>query len=399
MGQICLVLSGVLLARLLGPTYRGYLALLLLFATILSQIGSLGLPFSVSYYLAKGCRRSAILRRIWGPVALQVSVLVVIQLIALNWYVQDKPAEVRTAAFLSLLAVPAAFAQDIGLGVLQGEQRFVIFNLLRLQIALYNSAAILLLFLAGKGTLVPTTMALMGGAMAAGAIAFGFATLGPEPTATRNAPDSRRLLAFGLKGLLGSVYPVEVFRLDQAIVGLFLSPAALGLYVVAVSITNLPRLIAQGVAMVAYPRIAHEPIAARRRPAVWRYFWLALGLSLPLVLGLEVGANLIVPLFFGHTFVGAVSVSRILLIGAIFMSAKRILSEGLKGAGHPSAGTISEAVSFACLLPLMVALTGLWKLNGVAVAFTISSAAGLVALLAIERKARTSDIGFLQNPH
>ena len=48
---------------------------------------------------------------------------------------------------------------------------------------------------------------------------------------------------------------METFRLDQAVVGLFLTPAALGLYVVGLAFANLPRFIAQSVGYIAYPRI------------------------------------------------------------------------------------------------------------------------------------------------
>ena len=40
------------------------------------------------------------------------------------------------------------------------------------------------------------------------------------------------------------------------VIGLFLAPAALGLYVVAQAFTNLPRFISESVGAVAYPNIA-----------------------------------------------------------------------------------------------------------------------------------------------
>ena len=66
------------------------------------------------------------------------------------------------------------------------------------------------------------------------------------------------LLRFGIRGWLGTATPSEALRLDQVIVGLLLSPSALGLYVVGGSFSNLPRFIAQSVGLVAYPRIAAE---------------------------------------------------------------------------------------------------------------------------------------------
>ena len=55
--------------------------------------------------------------------------------------------------------------------------------------------------------------------------------------------------------------------LDQAVVGLFMPPSVLGLYVVAVAFTNLPRFVGQSIGMVAYPTVANarDPLEARRR--------------------------------------------------------------------------------------------------------------------------------------
>ncbi len=64
------------------------------------------------------------------------------------------------------------------------------------------------------------------------------------------------MVAFGAKGLLGANSPIEYYRVDQAVVGLFLTPVALGLYSVALAFTNLPRSIANSLGVVAYPHVA-----------------------------------------------------------------------------------------------------------------------------------------------
>jgi hypothetical protein len=67
-----LVASGVLVARTLGPENRGYLALLALFPAILSELGNLGLPLAVTYYIARDrTHAAAIARSGVGPFLLQ----------------------------------------------------------------------------------------------------------------------------------------------------------------------------------------------------------------------------------------------------------------------------------------------------------------------------------------
>ena len=51
--QLTLVVTGIVLARALGPENRGHLALLVLITALMSALGPLGLPYALSYSLAR----------------------------------------------------------------------------------------------------------------------------------------------------------------------------------------------------------------------------------------------------------------------------------------------------------------------------------------------------------
>ena len=70
-GQLMLVASGILVARALGVEGRGQLAVIVLVPSVLSQLGTLGVPLAVTYYVARdpdGGRR--LLRSLAGSVRL-----------------------------------------------------------------------------------------------------------------------------------------------------------------------------------------------------------------------------------------------------------------------------------------------------------------------------------------
>ncbi len=147
---------------------------------------------------------------------------------------------------------------------------------------------------------------------------------------------------FGLKSLFGSVSPIDALRLDQAIVGLLLTPVALGFYVVAQAFTNLPRIVAYSIGAVAYPQVAahKDPTAARR--VLWRYFFIGVALAALVTVALGVAAGELVTVFFGSEFGEATSIARILLLGTLFMAARRVLTDGVNGLGHPGLGTLGR---------------------------------------------------------
>ena len=51
--QSVLVVTGPLLARMLGPSGRGYLAALILWPLVITQLGNLGIPSALTYSVAR----------------------------------------------------------------------------------------------------------------------------------------------------------------------------------------------------------------------------------------------------------------------------------------------------------------------------------------------------------
>jgi len=186
------------------------------------------------------------------------------------------------------------------------------------------------------------------------------------------------MFRYGIKDYAGGLSPVETFRFDLAAIGLFLNPADLGVYVVALSFTNLPRFVAQSIGAIAFPRAAHD-VDGRR--TMWQFTFLAAGLTAIVVVLLEATAGVLVPFFFGSDFSGSVEITRILLVGAFFFSVRRVLTDGAKGIGSPGLGSIAEISSWISLVPLLAILMPAFGLEGVAAAIAISSGLSLLVLI------------------
>ena len=94
--QLLVIVSGVLVARSLGPEDRGYLALLIVISAVCALAGTLGLPSAVTYYIA---REPSQARRIASSLA---------------WVgaVQVAPGFVLQAAALAALALPTRRTSD-----------------------------------------------------------------------------------------------------------------------------------------------------------------------------------------------------------------------------------------------------------------------------------------------
>lgn len=366
-GQALLVISGILVARILGPEGRGYLALLVVFPVILSQLGSLGLPQAATYFIAMNRDDArAVYNMLKMPFIRQVLVLVIIHLVIVYLYVRHEPGEVILSGYLSLIVIPGMLAQEYGLAALQGCQQYMAFNVIRLMPATIYTILILSIFLTQVGSLPSIAFVwvcsyVIVGLFVAYFVRYDALGLAGKKNDTRS-PSFSQMIKFGLKGLIGTVSPMQNFRLDQLVAGLFLSPAALGLYVVGQAFTNLVHFIAQSASMVEYPAVAANGNNKTARQLIWRFFASVSIMNGVVVFTLIALMPILITFFFGKAFSESIPIARLLLLGAYFESLRRILVEGMKGMGKPEVSTWAEVSMyplFAVLAPILILHYGL----------------------------------------
>lgn len=383
--QVTLVVTGVVVARALGPEDRGYLGMITVAVLIGWQLGGLGIPYALTYVGGRMPRSLLHVMGLLRPTLLLQTVIATVACgIGLAILTLKTPSYVALGAALAVAATGPIILFRCALGVLQGLRRFTPFNVLRvLPNAIFSVVALLMIasgardlvlyagaWAASQVLVVP--MALRSAKMAAAEAA--------DPSPGYEAPSRRWILSFGRRALLGGAPPLESYKLDQAAVAIFLSPVVMGYYVVALAFTNLPRFIAQGFGMVATPSVAGRDSHASARRAMWRFFWAAIPAYTAVVAPLWLLAPELVPLFFGSEFAPAVKLMRILLLATLLYCARQVLSDAARGAGYPGAGSVGEMAALISALPLFVVFIPLWHETGVAYALAASSAVALLTV-------------------
>lgn len=385
-GQLTLLVSGIMSARILGAEGRGYFALYVLFPTVLVSIFGLGLPQALTFYISKNRALALpITRLVYLPVGIQLLVIALLLNVVLRVYQYYEPRADQVIGYLTICVVPGMLLQQYGQSVLQGIGRFRAFNITRLLMPSLYALMIVALYLKGDAQLID--VALIWVAATSIAAALTLIVVRHELRAKSNVfvetdlPRLGSMMRFGLRGLVGNMSPVEVLRFDQLIAGIMLSPVALGLYVVAQAFTSLPRLIGQSVGMIVYPVIAAEQDRSNNMEKVWRVFWVVCGINAPVTILLIVLMPILVPLFFGPEFESSVVLAQILLVGALLYSVRRPLVEGGRGLGFPGISTCAELSVYPWLLISAFLIIPYFGVTGLAV--TVSVAFGFALLVAV----------------
>lgn len=345
--QVALLLSGALSARLLGVRGRGYLALLMLLPNLLVLIGGLGLPQAATFYIANRGGAHAIFGSLKRSLKIQLVVLTLLHVAFVVVFLDQSRQEFQLAGWVTVGVTPALLLRFFGLSFLQGTAEYRLFNVSRLLPPALYAIGVLALFLGPGADLVQVTLVWTVANVIAGGLTalMGWRAIQRQPIGdvSGSSLGIGEMIRFGLRGLIGWSSPLDSFKLDQLFAGLILSPIALGYYVAAQAFVNLPRSLAQSVAVIAFPNIARragENMVLRR--SMWHFIFVVGIVSAIVVLLLCAAVPYLVPLFFGRSFTPAVPLARILLLGGWALAVRRILVECARGLGYPVISSYTE---------------------------------------------------------
>ena len=290
-------------------------------------------------------------------------------------------AAIGSAELMLVGFLPASLVGTYMLGVLNGRQHLVQFQVLRGLVMLVTAAVLTGEWLAGALTVRHAVYAYIG-ANAFIVFVLVFVLLRLEhprlETSRRLAGD---LVGFGLRSHTSNVSVLLNNNVDQLLVSVTLSPALLGLYTVASTMGDVVTVVGYSVAPVALPLVAARQGDEERRTRARGMVAATLVLSLALALPLFVFAPQILDGVFGHPFHGASTSARLLVAGAVMFSVNRSLEAVLKAVGRPLAAGMAELVALGVTAASIAVLLPLFGLVGAASASILAAAASGMLLM------------------
>ncbi|MBJ7519188.1 MAG: oligosaccharide flippase family protein [Solirubrobacteraceae bacterium] len=390
---VALLITGSLAARILGPTDRGYFALLVLVPSLVCQVGGLGISLALTHYVAAGeigaSQGLRLLRRVLALQVAAVTVASVVVGIALNL---GHPGYVMGAVLIAASFAVTTYLKEYTVGLVQASGRSVSANLLKAFSPVAGAVGLTALYVGGAESLTAVVVVWAATEWISSALLVVVTRMYLRRDAPGGDVDSAvsraRILEFGRAAYFSYLSPLDTFRLDQLYVGVALSATALGYYAAGAAFTTIPRVLAHSVGLTAAPLIARQRFGARvsvRRTGLV-LGGLAIGTSAVTALAVGLSAEWLVPALYGDAFRPAIALTQILMVGGFLFAVRRILIDVLRGVGRPAAGWRSEVgglVVFAVLAPVLSAADAE---AGVAWAFTIAAAVNVGSLLWRERR-------------
>mgnify|MGYP002777204152 CR=1 FL=1 len=375
------VATGVITARSLGANGRGELAAMTLWPQFLAYTLTLGLPSAVIYNFkrypeAESSLFSAtlLLSSGLGVVASLVGVAFMPQ-----WLSQYSPTVIQIAQGFMVTAPLALWSLTLT-AMLEAQGEFAIANHTRYLLPL--STLVLLAGLAAFHWLTPLSAGL---AYILPSIPVTFYLMyclwqRLHPTWQAIGQSCQRLLGYGIRSYGVDLMGTLSQQIGQVLVVGLLSPASMGMYTVALSLSRMLNVFQSSIVTVLLPKAAARPI-----PEVIALTGRAARVSMTFTLLIAGGVMLLGPfllhLLYGNEFVGAVQVLRILVIEVVLSSTVWVLAQAFMAAGRPGIVTLLQGVGLGLSIPLMLVLIPPYGLEGAGIALLISTIARLIFIL------------------
>jgi O-antigen/teichoic acid export membrane protein len=343
--QLFVILLGLgtasLAARVLGPTGLGQYAIAMLLPTLLATFLNLGISPANVFFVGRGSVNAKVAARasfqIWAGLALAGAVAAA--LIIPLYGQQIFPGVTSSMLWLALLVFPLVLLQVYLASVLQGLQDFRRYNL-----ALLLQPGVMFILLA---TLFVFRVSSVTSVILASVIAHSVDSVVTwillRQTFTPVQDDdsdlwgySKKAIGYGYRAHLSNVLSYVNYRADTYLVNLLLHPAAAGVYVIAVAMTEKLWVLSQAVSTVILPRLSEldseEEVRRQITPLLVR--WVMMITLLAAVL-LAITSGLLIRVFFGVEYLTARSTLWVLLPGVVLGGLSRILANDIAARGRP----------------------------------------------------------------
>lgn len=396
-----LIQLGILLiiARSLGPERTGMYAVALLLPTVMAQVLNLGLASANVYFLAAGLFP---LQQIWGAsrdlivsmIALGLGLgLAVIAL--LNEIVF--PGVPQAFLLLALMIFPSNLLMGVVSSLFQALEDFRAFNItVIVQPALALCGICALWFAGSMSVMSVLTIVSMSHAVAlCGALLLLGKRTSLIDMGIARVEYLRPAIRYGVKAHLGNILTFLNYRLDMFLVNLLAGPAAVGVYSVAVRLTEQLWLISQAVSTVILPRLSAmgNDVNARSSfvPLMARsVFWAttAAGAFLAAI------SQPLINLLFGAEFAEAAIVILILLPGIVLFSLGRVLANDFASRGWVGLNLILAGVVLIFNTIANLALIPIYGAAGAAMATSAAYIVSVIIRLALQN--RLTDIPLIE---
>lgn len=379
--QACGAGTGILAARLLGPVARGELATVILWPTILSNLGLMGCNWVVAQEVASDPQREIDWITVGTLVGLAMACLYFTAGIFLLPVIL--PADrlyLLPLARLCLLLVPIDIVNQVLLSAEHGRMRWRRYNFLRLSYFLFYLFLICVIGLTHRPQIRWFVAAFLTSQLLSLLVRVWVhrRSLAMGKSSLRQCS---HLLKQGIPFFGATISNLISLQLDTILVVSLFNAEAAGIYAVASAFANGQSSLGEALGITSFAVLSNEKNPNKREKIITETFRQSTLVSCGAGIALACLIPIVAVPVFGLAFSKAIRPAILLALAGSVMGSANILNQGLRGAGRPHAGLVSQLVGAGVLAAGVLFFLRGFGLMGVAYAVGISACVQLLVLI------------------
>lgn len=384
--------TGIILARVLGPTGKGNLTLLLTIPTLVFATINMSVGISLSYHSGKENQDDVIVNGFVMMFILGLFGTLITTLFVLANHSNLFPGIEEQLIVVALILVFLVFLyQFITESLLALYRVFELNVVLIIRPTLYLGLVIILVVVKQFG--------IFGALLATGAgflltIVAGFIILKRYINFSIfyiNLELQRKIISYGLKVHVGKVLQALSSRLDYFIIAIMLDTAAVGYYSLATSLGEMLLILPASVQEVLIPRLMryqdeNRDNLVRISNRMVLFFMVLTCISVAII-----GKPLIIFLY-GVEFSPSYNILVLLLPGVLAYSSSRLLGVDINALGKPLLGSLASGVALVILVVFDLIAIPQFGIIGAAWGYSLAYLGGMLTILLLYTTIKNSKI-------
>jgi len=378
----------LIVTRALGPSGRGTVAFLTVTALITAWMARFGVTEATVVFAARRTNERPVLLANSVSFSAIAGAIAAVVVCGLLWFVPAlRPASVGgTELAVLAFSIVAACLADAGYRFMLGCSRFRAHALVT-AVTSWVYPLLAAVLWATFGMTIALGVFVWAATQALRAILLIVLAAAREGFGRPSLRVLRESISFGVRAWVGTLADSLGFRVDQILLALMASEAALGFYVVAVNISEILLYFPMAVSTALLPIAAGS--AAESRLGQTLRAWRSAAFVTLASLGLSaLFAPPLIPIVFGTPFHASITPFLLLLPGLIGFTALVVFSNALVASSLPSLSSVAAIVCFLVGLALDIALIPYFGASGASAAASGAYfTGGLTALLLYRARA------------
>ena len=383
------LVSGPIVARVLGPVGRGDIAAVMAPATLLAWVLGFGLPSAAAYFVDTVPEDRLLVTTTAFGLMVGVPICAVLWFLAPGYLSGHSPVAL-TWARVFLATMPLSVGMAAALEVRRRMNPGLAWNCWRSAPLVIPTICMVALAAADRLTLQSALAVNFLGWMSP--LLLLVSRVGHRPLPRPARATLRLIFPYAWRTASMVTATSLTYRLDQVLLVALVPAADLGLYAVAVMVALVTNPLTSGLTVALFGHLRDETSETRALARFHRSLKLTFLLSSAVALALAVFAPLLLRLVFGSLFTPATTPLRLLLPGAVAFDVLGVITTKLFSEGRPGEASWAAFVGALMTIGGLVVLAPRYGIEGAAVVTSVAWVSQVVFLVA-RGALRTADHG------